>query len=69
MSENLPKSILIFAIGLFCLLSSLKNWDFFFNNYKMRFLISIFGRRGVRIFYAILGTALSISGIIFLFTN
>ena len=43
------------AIGLFSLMGAIKNWDWYFNNYKARGLVAIFGRNGARIFYGILG--------------
>lgn len=49
--------------GLFCVLASIYNWDFFFNNRRARFFVSLIGRKGARIFYAILGLVLIVISI------
>ena len=51
------------AIGLFSLMGALKNWEWFFNNYKARGLVAIFGRNGARIFYGILGAIFILIGV------
>ena len=43
------------AIGLFSLMGSVMNWDWYFNNRRARGVVAIFGRNGARIFYGILG--------------
>ncbi|NND77079.1 MAG: hypothetical protein HKN39_02715 [Flavobacteriales bacterium] len=43
------------AAGLFCILASILNWDFFFENRKASFFMSLFGRKVSRIFYALFG--------------
>ncbi len=64
MSENLIIGILIIISGLFSLISSIKNWEFFFSHTRARFLVRILGRTGARIFYGILGLALCTGGIL-----
>lgn len=64
MSENLIIGILIILSGAFSLISSLKNWDFFFNHSRARFLVRIMGRTGARIFYGLLGSALITGGLL-----
>ncbi len=64
MSENVIIGILIILSGLFSLVSSIKNWDFFFTHSRARFLVRILGRTGARIFYGILGSALCAGGIL-----
>ena len=68
MNENILISFFLFAAGLFSLLGSILNWDFFFNNRKARLFLTILGRTGARIFYALLGIGLSVFGVIQLFT-
>ncbi|MBR7059849.1 MAG: immunity 17 family protein [Neisseriaceae bacterium] len=48
-------SILMVICGVFCLCAAIFDWDFFFNNYRARPFIRIFGRNGSRVFYALLG--------------
>ena len=60
MEENndlLPMIILIGA-GAFSILASIFNWDFFFENRKARIFVNLFGRKGSRIFYSVLGLLL-----------
>lgn len=54
--------ILIFLVvgGIFSILGALYDWDFFFNNRKAQSFVQLFGRKGARIFYFILGTVLLI---------
>jgi hypothetical protein len=50
-------AILMMAVGVFCLLGSFKDWDFFMNNRRARIVVSLVGRKGARWFYALLGLA------------
>ncbi len=57
--------IIIFVLaGVFSLLSSVKNFDWFFNNSKAKPFVKIFGRNGARIFYSILGIFIIILGLV-----
>ena len=47
--------ILFILVGLLSVAASYFNWDWYFNNYRARFLVKIIGRRGARIFYTVLG--------------
>jgi len=55
MKQSTIFAILFMAIGMFSTFSSLLNWDFFFNSSKAKFILSIFGRQGARIFYGLIG--------------
>ncbi len=55
--------IVLFIVGVITLLGSIFDWDFYFESRKARFFVDIFGRKGARIFYGILGTALIVLGI------
>ncbi len=46
---------LIFGMGLFSIVASIFNWDWYFENRKARMFVSLFGRTGARVFYIILG--------------
>ena len=67
MDKNLIIGILITLAGLFSLISSIKNWDFFFESYRARFVARIIGRTGARIFYGILGSSLCVLGLLLTF--
>ena len=51
------------AAGIFCIVCSVKNLDWFFNNSKARPLVKIFGRNGTRIFYICLGVFIVVMGL------
>ncbi len=42
-------------IGLFLLIPSWRDWDWFFWGWRMRFLTELFGREKIRLFYMIFG--------------
>jgi len=52
--------------GVFALCGAVFNWDFFMNHRKAEFLSSIAGRTGARVFYGLLGTGLSVFGVLVL---
>lgn len=55
---------LLVVAGLFSIAGAVKDWDFFMNHHKAQFFIRLFGRQGTRIFYGILGTILSVLGLL-----
>lgn len=63
-SEYLVLGIFIVA-GLFALLSSVFNFDWYFNSRKAATVVNRLGRTGARIFYGLLGLALITAGIVF----
>ncbi len=56
-------------VGLLSVAASYFNWDWYFNNYRARFLVKIIGRRGARIFYTFLGLFLVGLGLSILLGN
>jgi hypothetical protein len=50
----------LFALfaGLFVVSASVLDWDWFFNNSKAMFFVNLWGRRGARLFYLVLGVVL-----------
>ncbi len=57
--------IVFVLVGLFSATASLLNWNFFFEHRKARVFVFLFGGRlGARIFYALLGTALIVLGVL-----
>jgi len=53
--------------GIFSLLSSILNFEWFFNHRKADTMVRWFGRNGARVFYGLLGLALIICGILAMF--
>ncbi len=64
MNANWIFSGIFLLTGLFSLIASILNWDFFFNARRSKWLVNIIGRNGARIFYGILGIVLIIVGLL-----
>jgi len=60
--DNIIGIIIAFGAGLFSLIASVLDWNFFFESRKAKFLLKIFGRKGVRLFYGLLGCFLIFMG-------
>ncbi len=56
--------VIIILAGVFSLLASVKNWDWYFNNRRARPFVRIFGRTGARIFYGLLGIFIIVVGVV-----
>lgn len=54
------------AAGLFSLCGAVCDWEWFMTHRKASFFVSVFGRIGARIFYALFGAGLAILGVLFL---
>ncbi len=54
--------LVFIVVGIFSICGAAFNWDWFINHYKARMFVALLGRTGARIFYGILGAALSILG-------
>ena len=52
-------------VGIFSLVASLMNWDWFFTAQNSRFLVNQFGRQWARVCYAVLGGVMIFIGIYF----
>lgn len=50
--------------GVFSIISSIFNFDFYFESRKARFFVGVLGRNGARVFYGILGLLLIIWGLL-----
>lgn len=61
--------VLFILVGVFSVLASVKNWNWFFNNRKARPFVHIFGRTGARIFYTLIGIFIMGVGIVYLIKN
>lgn len=60
MEENSDLIMMLFlgGAGLFSILASIFNWNFFFENRRAQLFMKLFGRTGARVFYGVLGFAL-----------
>jgi hypothetical protein len=62
MDTNILVLIFAFGGGLFCILSSILDWNWFFNSRKAQRIVGLMGRNGARIFYIVLGLLLIFIG-------
>ena len=53
-----PAALFAFLCGAFVIAAAACDWDWFFNNWRARFFVTLFGRDGARIIYALLGVFL-----------
>ncbi|MDR1981601.1 MAG: immunity 17 family protein [Tannerellaceae bacterium] len=62
--------LVVFVVaGLFSLVSSIGNFDWFFSSRKAAVLVQWLGRTGARFFYGMLGLLLIVSGMAFFLTG
>lgn len=59
-----PIGLLLVAAGVFSICGAAFDWDWFINSRKARFFVAVFGRTGARIFYALLGIAIAVAGVL-----
>jgi hypothetical protein len=59
-----PLGLLLIAAGAFSISGAVFDWDWFINSRKAWLFVTLFGRTGARIFYALLGTAIVVLGIL-----
>ena len=65
--SNAVFGVLVALAGLFSIAASWFNWDWYFNNHRARLFVSLLGRQGARIAYAILGLVLVVLGAVAMF--
>ena len=61
---NIAVGLIIIACGAFSICGGVFGWEWFMNNYKAKPLVAIFGRKGARIFYGILGGFIIVLGVL-----
>jgi hypothetical protein len=59
-----PAGLILMAAGIFSISGAALDWDWFINSRKARLFVSLFGRNGARIFYGLLGTVITILGLL-----
>jgi hypothetical protein len=64
MKQSIIYSIFFMGIGLFSVIASSANWDYFFNHRKAQLFLKLFGRTGARIFYVVLGLGVFLIGLL-----
>jgi len=63
MEDNLVGALLLVAIGVLCILAAYFQWNWFFNSRRVRAFVRLFGVKGARIFYFVLGIVIGGVGI------
>ncbi|MDR1880600.1 MAG: immunity 17 family protein [Tannerellaceae bacterium] len=62
--------LIVFVVaGLFSLVASIGNFDWYFSSRKASGIVQWFGRTGARIFYGLLGLLLIVCGVAFFLTG
>ncbi|MBI4872980.1 MAG: immunity 17 family protein [Candidatus Riflebacteria bacterium] len=61
MDEIVPYFLAV--AGLFPVVAAIRDWNWFFEHEKARFFVRFLGRKGARMFYALLGLAISGIGV------
>jgi hypothetical protein len=51
--NNLLGSIFALGAGVFLIIASILDWNWFFEHYKARLFVKLLGRTGARVFYTI----------------
>ncbi|MHC4118407.1 MAG: immunity 17 family protein [Planctomycetota bacterium] len=54
---------LVSLIGIFLILAAVKDWNWFFDSYKYRHLVRIFGRKAARIMIGCVGGVVALFSI------
>ena len=62
-------SLLVIACGLFSIVCVYKDFDWFMNHRKARFMVGAIGRKGAHIFYGVLGFVVCCGGTALLVTG
>ena len=64
MSEARIVPFLISSIGVFVIAAAIGNWEWFFSNWRAQLFVSLFGREGARVAYAMMGVAFLLLGFV-----
>lgn len=59
-----PAGLFLMAAGIFSIAGAALDWDWFITSRKARLFVSLFGRDGARIFYGLLGTVVTVIGLL-----
>ena len=58
-----PVGLILVAAGVFSICGAVFDWEWFINSRKAQLWVTLLGRTGARIFYAVLGAILCVVGI------
>jgi hypothetical protein len=58
-----PLGLVAVAAGLFTVAGGLRDWPWFWNNSRARFMTAVLTRKGARIFYVVMGIGFTIFGL------
>lgn len=59
-----PIGLVLAAAGIFSICGAYFDWDWFIESRKARLMVSLFGRNGARVFYGLLGTLITLMGLL-----
>jgi len=62
-----PLGLLLVLAGFFAIAGGVFNWEWFMSSRKARTLVKFLGRAGARMFYCVLGSAITILGLLITF--
>lgn len=62
MDETTIALIICFGAGILSIIASILNWNWFFENRRAYIFVKMFGRKGARVFYSLLGLFLFFIG-------
>lgn len=66
MEKSQWMSVLLILIGLFTMAGGAFNWNWYMEHRKARFVSSLMGRNGARIFYVVFGFGMTVFGAVLL---
>ncbi len=64
MTETQYASLSFIVLGLLSVAGAYFNWNWYMKGWRARIVVRTFGRGGARIFYALLGVAISGVGVV-----
>ena len=56
--------ITLILVGIFTVAGGVFDWDWFMGHWKSRLFVKMFGRRGARLFYIVLGLVIAGTGVL-----
>ncbi len=56
-------AVVVVAFGVFAMIAAIQDWDFFLNARRAGLFVQLFGRRGARVVYFLLGAVLMLAGL------
>ena len=66
MEERYLFGLAAVAAGVFSITCAYKEYGWFMNHRKAKFMCKVLGRKGARIFYMVLGSAIALGGVLVL---